>query len=79
MKYKSVQMAEYLLPKNMKMTASQKQNMLSVKNRNIRNSRTFPWKTDNCCCGQLENILHIFNCEIVNENKTNVKYEEFSN
>ena len=46
MKYTSIQMAEYLLPKNMKMTVSQKQNMFSVKKQNVRNSRTFPWKSD---------------------------------
>ena len=80
-KYTSIQMAEYLLPKNMKMTVSQKQNMFSVKNRMLEIAENFPGKQieDKCWCGQLENILHIYNCEILNEIKPSVKYEELYN
>jgi hypothetical protein len=31
---------------------------------------------DKYWCGQLENILHIYNCAILNEDKPKVKYEE---
>ena len=81
MKYKSIQMAEYLLPTNMKMTVGQKQNMFSVKNRMLEIAENFPGKKleDKCWCGQLENILHIYNCAILNENKPKVKYEELYN
>ena len=58
-------MAEYLLPTNSKLTISQKQKMFSVKNRMIEISENFHGKDmDNkCSCGQLETILHIYNCE----------------
>ena len=64
-KYTEIQMAEYLLPKNSKLTISQKQQMFSVKNRMIEISENFHGKDmDNkCSCGQLETILHIYNCE----------------
>ena len=65
----------------MKMTVSQKQNMFSVKNRMLEIAENFPGKQldDMCWCGQQENILHIYNCEILNENKPIVKYEELYN
>jgi hypothetical protein len=66
MKYTIIQMTKYLLPKHMKMTVSQKQNLFSVKNRMLEIAEDFPGKQidDKCCCGQLENILHIYNCAI---------------
>ena len=32
-----------------------------------------------CWCGQQETILHIYNCEILNEKEPTVKYEELYN
>ena len=66
-------MAEFLLPTKSKLTISPKQKMFSVKNRMIEISENFHGKDmDNkCSCGQLETILHIYNCETLDtEEKT---------
>ena len=38
------------------------------------------WKTDEkCVCGELETIPHTYDCESLNENKSNIKYDEIYN
>ena len=80
--YKDIQMAEYLLPVNSKLSVEQKQRMFSLKNRMIELPENFPNKEmeNECSCGKLKNILHIYTCKILNEgNNPKLKYEEIYN
>ena len=58
-------MADYLLPVNSKLSVEQKQRMFSIKNRMIELPENFPNRemSNECICGKLKNILHIYNCE----------------
>ena len=66
--YTDIQMAEYLLPCNSKLTISQKQHMFAIRNRMLEISENFPGKdiSEICCCGKLESMLHIYSCEKLN-------------
>ena len=75
-------MADYLLPVNSKLSVEQKQRMFSIKNRMIELPENFPNRemSNECIGGKLKNILHIYNCEILNEgNIPKLNYEEIYN
>ena len=80
--YSEIQMAEYLLPKNPNLNISQKQKLFSIRNRMIEISENFPNKQieDKCPCGQLETIIHIYNCETLNTGeRITIEYEQIYN
>ena len=68
-KYENICMAEYLLPYS-KLSVSQKQKMFEIRNRMFEIQENFPMKEmkeTSCPCGEEETMLHIYNCEILNE------------
>ena len=68
MKYASIQMNEYLLPTNSTMTIEQKQKMFAVKNRMIDIPANFSNGNNKTilCCGEIENLKHLYKCKILN-------------
>ena len=36
-------------------------------------------KEAKCLCGDIENMLHIYNCEYLNQNETQIPYNEIFN
>ena len=76
-KHLSIQIAEYLAPNSTGLTIEEKQNMFSVINRMERISYNFPnnKEIENCLCGQLENMEHIYNCQNLNPEKPELEYK----
>ena len=62
-KYKEMQMAEYLLPINSTLSIIQKQKMFALRNKMFEISENFPGKQmkDECVCSK-KNMLKIYNC-----------------
>ena len=74
-------MSDFLLPTNDELTISEKRRLFAVKNRMIEIPSNFPKskiKSD-CSCGQEEDMTHIYNCEILNSEKPNLKYDRIFN
>ena len=71
MKYTEMQLAEYLSHINSKLTIIQKQTMFALHNRMFEISENFPGKQmeDECVCTEREEMLHIYNCEILSEGR----------
>ena len=78
-RYSEMRMAEYLLPINTQLTVIQKQKMFAVKNRMIEIYENFPGKQlkKECICNEIESMSHIYNCETLNEGKSQIlKFEQ---
>ena len=75
-------MAEYLQPFNDQLTLEQKREMFSIKNRMYNLPENFP-KCDEkyiCVCGETENTIHIYQCEILSKkNEEKISYEKIFN
>ena len=68
--YSYLEMTEYLLPFNNKLSIEQKREMFAVKNAMINIPANFTSKNETKCeCGKLEDMQHIYECEQFN-NKT---------
>ena len=68
--YTNVELADYLQPIN-PMTIEKKQKLFAVRNRMVRIPNNFP-KSENkakCFCDEIEDMSHIYNCKILNEEK----------
>jgi hypothetical protein len=69
--YSCLEMCEYLLPTNSNLTIEQKREMFAVRNRMINIENNFPKKDTLaiCECGNKEDMQHIYNCELLSDNK----------
>ena len=70
-KYTDIEMSEYLCPNDNSLTIEEKQNMFSVRNRMSNIPSNFYLKTsDNIeiCCGEIEDMEHVYKCKKLNEN-----------
>ena len=80
--YSSMQMSEYLLPTNEKLTIDEKRRLFAVKNKMIDIPSNFPKGRSEsetiCFCGQREDMNHIYECDIYNEEVFS-NYEEIYN
>ena len=67
--YTDIEMANYLLPENNMLTIDEKQQLFAVRNRMTEIASNFPKPggKPSCLCGAEENMKHIFNCIIFNE------------
>ena len=65
-KYLSLKMSEYLLPqKNENLSITEKQYIFAIRNRMIDIEFNFPKNKISkklCCCGEVENMKHIYSC-----------------
>ena len=80
--YEEIQMAEYLLPINTKLSIEQKQKMFALKNRMVELPENFPGRKmdDKCFCNKPKTTLHIYQCENLNDgNAPQLDYEFIHN
>ena len=79
--YSTLEMAEYLQPSNSALTIEQKRDLFSIRNRMLDIPQNFPGKNiqNTCVCGETEEMIHIYNCEMLKESETNLPYEKIFN
>ena len=80
--YTTLEMAEYLQPFGNKLTVAEQRDLFSIKNRMVDIPSNFPkGKTEfKCICGEIENMNHIYNCELLSEKKEqSLDYEKIFN
>ena len=80
--HKDLSMAEYLQPANNLITIEEKQRIFSMKNRmtNIPANYPKPNQEYTCYCGKKEDMIHVYNCEILNNGrKPKLEYEKLYN
>ena len=78
--YRSLDMAEYLLPFNNKLKIEEKCELFAVRNKMINIPSNFSSKCDKKCeCGEKENMKHIYECKFYNNWKTTIPYEKVYN
>ena len=53
--------------------------MFAIRNRMFRIPNNFGEKDEKCVCGTIETMSHTYDCESLNENESNIKYEELYN
>ena len=76
--YSCLEMAEYLLPYNDKLNIEEKQRMYATRNRMVDIPQNFGQK-ENCVCGNEETMSHIYSCEYLNIEETELDYERIFN
>ena len=79
--YRSLEMADYLLPFNNKLTIEEKCNLFAVRNKMINIQSNFSSKCEvKCECGEKETMNHIYECKLYNnDRKTTIQYEKVYN
>ena len=78
-KYDRLEMADYLQPYNKTLTLEEKRQLFSVRNRMVEIGYNFG-KYEKCImCGEYEDMTHIYSCEYLNEEETNIKFEKIFN
>ena len=76
--YKNIEMAEYLQPYS-KISVEEKRKIFQIRNKmtKIENNFQKGGKKIKCFCGEDEEMEHIYNCNLLNENNTiEIRYEE---
>ena len=70
-------MAEYLLPNNEKLSVKEQRQIFAARNRMVNISENFPLKKkkEECPCGQVENMKHLYNCKHLNIEEESIPYE----
>ena len=68
--YQEIKMSEYLLP-NEQLSIDDQRDIFA-----LRNKMTEKNNTSKCCCGTKEEMEHVYYCEYLNKEKTEVRYEE---
>ena len=80
MNYSRMEMSDYLLPTNKNLTIDQKRRLFAIKNKMIDIPSNFSSKIENRCqCGEIENMEHIYICEILNKERRILPYEKIYN
>ena len=74
-KYNALEMSEYLLPFNSKLNIDEKRRLFKIRNRMIL-PYNFGKKEEQCICGKIESISHIYECKSLNEQETKFPYNE---
>ena len=79
--YSSIEMSEYLLPTNKNLTLEQKRRQFSIRNKMIDIPANFPKSKEKtvCFCGNIEDMNHIYECELFSSEKQNISYEKIYN
>ena len=76
--YKEMKMADYLSPGYENITINDQRNIFAIRNRMVVIPANFKTdKSENCACGALENMMHIYTCKLWNkERNIEIEYEE---
>ena len=78
--YSDMKISEYLLHSNKELNISKKRKLFAIRNGMVDIPSNFPQtKTNNiqekCLCGQTENMVHIYVCEILSEKENQEQLE----
>ena len=78
--YSTLEMSEYLQPSNLALTIEQKREMFSIRNRMIDIPQNFPGKNmhNKCVCGETEEMIHIYNCEMLKKSEKICHMKKYS-
>ena len=76
--YNKLEMAEYLLPHNKEMNIEEKQKTFAIRNKMVEIPDNYG-KQETCICGKQQNMNHIYNCEILNQEEITIQYENIYN
>ena len=77
--YRSLKMAEYLLP-NEELSIEEQRNVFEIRNMmtnipsNFKNEKNM--KVINCVCGEKENMTHVYNCQKLNNTEPETNFEK---
>ena len=77
--YDKIEMSEYLLPFNNKLTIEGKRRLFSARNKMVDISSNFSSSklVTNCICGEQESMQHIYNtCKMLSIDKNSLPYEK---
>ena len=72
-------MSEFLRPFNSSLNIEEKRKLFEKRNRMTAIPHNFGQKEEKCICGEIEDMLHIYNCEIINAIKPELSYEKIYN
>ena len=76
--YQEIKMSEYLLP-NEQLSIDDQRNIFGVRNKKADIPSNFlseKINTTKCCCGTKEEMEHVYYCDYLSKEKTEVRYEE---
>ena len=78
--YSSIEMSEYLLPINKNLTLEQKRRQFAIRNKMIDIPANFPKSKQKsiCFCGDIEDMKHIYECEILRSEKERISYDKYT-
>ena len=77
--YSKLEMAEYLLPQNIKLNIDEKRRMFSLKTRMVPLPCNFGNPHEKCICGVEENMLHVYLCKYLNESEPIITFDKLNN
>ena len=75
-------MSEYLLPVNKNLSIDKKRRLFGVRNKmtdDIPSNFSSKEKETQCQCGMREDMEHIYQCEIYNDEQVNLPYKQIYN
>ena len=78
-RYRTLEISEYLLPFNNKLNIEEKRKLFETRNRMTRIPYNFGKKDEQCFCGKIESISHIYECKSVNQLEPKIPYNEIYN
>ena len=78
-RYKTLEMSEFLLPFNSSLDIEEKRKLFEKRNRMTAIPYNFGQKEEKCICGEIEDMLHIYNCENINAMKPELSYDKIYN
>ena len=78
-RYTTLEMSEFLLPFNSILNIEEKRKLFEKRNRMTAIPYNFGQKEEKCICGEIEDMQHIYNCEIINAIKPELSYEKIYN
>ena len=76
--YSTIEMSEYLLPSNKNLTLEEKRRQFAIRNKMVDIPANFPKTKEEtiCFCGKVENMNHIYECEMLENEKERVSYDK---
>ena len=75
--YKEIQTSEYLMPNN-ELSIDEKRKIFAIRNKMLNIPSNFVTREKNeskCICNEQETMRHIYECDLLNEEKADVKFE----
>ena len=77
--YEKLEMADYLMPYNSKLSIEDKRKLFSIRNRMTEIGNNFGQKENCINCQKNENSEHIYSCKFLNKQENEIPYERIYN